>query len=108
MHIETELGTDTRPTTPGRITEALAALARNGTGSYVILLADEDTYLQTCHRRDGTGYVLEWQEGSVEHHFRADRALTLEQVSDALRAYLRDPGWRPSWPASRVDLSVER
>jgi len=50
--------------------------------------------------------VLEYQDGSLDRHYRAARPLPLQDVTRAFRSYLLGDGaWRSGYDWERLDLS---
>jgi len=90
--------------TPEQIERGLRLL-ESAARDYAILEQRASDYLQTAP--DGNGaYVLEYQEGSQDEHFRALRSLTLDDVASAFVAYLgQDAGWRSRYEWERIDLA---
>lgn len=55
---------------------------------FLILAKDEMTYIQTSGSAK-SGFVLEYQDGSIEEHFScADAPLNVEQIVETLQRYL--------------------
>src|SRR5688572_20060781 len=72
------------------------------------ILGDGDAYIQCSRDGESHGaYVLEYQEGSLDRHYRAvDEPITLQRVVFAFIGYLgRDPSWTRSFKWEKVDLS---
>jgi len=59
---------------------------------YVILSKEEATFMQTLWTKDG--YVLEYQEGSVDNHFVSQEYLSSSEAVKALLSYLEE---RQEW-----------
>lgn len=61
------------------------------------------TYMQ-CGERDGETYTLEYQEGSIEQHYRAmDPRLPLARVIAAFTKYLQDDkSWKADFRWERI------
>ncbi len=59
---------------------------------YLILSYDDMTYAQTLWA--GSGYLLEYQEGSIDQHYVSTIEIDAESVVTALVAYLSG---QPSW-----------
>jgi hypothetical protein len=74
---------------------------------FAILEIDAGTYMQCMKRpRLGGQYALEYQDGSVDEHFRAvDKPITFERVFAAFRKYLAgDASWRDDSRWERMTL----
>jgi hypothetical protein len=74
---------------------------------FAILSMDAVTYIQCARQGEATcDYVLEYQGGSLENHFRAtDEPITLERVVLTLQKYLRgDETWRTDLHWEKVKL----
>ena len=66
--------------------------------SFMILLVDEMTYMQASGD-PGSGFVLEYQDGSLEqHYYCADSDISAGKITDAFRSYLaQDDKWRKKY-----------
>ena len=72
--------------------------------TFAILAREDWTYIQTAFDGDGT-FVLEYQDGSLEQHYRASRPLLLQEVIGAFQSYLRQDGaWRSGILWERLEL----
>jgi hypothetical protein len=74
---------------------------------FAILSRNPSTYIQCAKHFDRAGqYILEYQDGSLQRHYRAgDPALGPDRVLAAFRSYLRgDDGWRSDFRWERVEL----
>ena len=76
---------------------------------FVILAMNDLTYIQCAERKvpdPSYDYILEYQDGSVDRHFRAtDKLVTLERVRDAFAKYLRgDPSWQVDFEWELIKL----
>ena len=79
------------------IAEVIARLPTYPAGDQFAILGPDDlTYIQTLLTPDG--FVLQYQEGSIDRHFETTRGdLQAAEVIEAFGAYLDgNPGWR--WP----------
>ena len=96
MHIVTPHRDHALPATRALIAEIVAELPTRPADPFLIIgpAADELTYAQACWT--GTGFELEYQEGTVDRHYRSERRdLSVAQVTEALGAYLDgNPAWR--------------
>ena len=76
---------------------------------FAILGGDPDTYIQCAEQSEPPyEYILEYQEGSLERHYRAaDGPVTLDRVIAAFIKYLRrDSSWRSDFRWERITLSA--
>jgi hypothetical protein len=77
-----------------------------GEDFYGILSPTDDgmTYIQ-CVKYDEPKYHLEYQDGSLDKHYRAtDEQITLDRVVSAFRKYLRgDSSWRDDFHWEKMD-----
>jgi hypothetical protein len=90
--------------TPEQVEQGLRWLESAGR-DYAILEQRASNYLQTAPNGDGA-YLLEYQEGSPDQHFRASRPLPLDDVAGAFVAHLgQDAGWRSRYDWEKVDLT---
>ena len=78
-----------------------------GLNSFAILSKGEDTYIQAAGG-PATGFDLEYQDGSVDRHFRcSDRPLTLDRVTAAFLLYLSgDEGWMTEFRWEHMELTA--
>ena len=72
---------------------------------FVILATNEMSYMQAGGDADA-GFILEYQEDDVEHHYESgDNNISLQKVTDALLSYLRsDDRWRTDLPWQRITI----
>ncbi len=74
---------------------------------FAILSCNDQTYIQ-CAEQDEPpyGYVLEYQDGSLDRHYTAaDGPITLERVLSAFVKYLRgDSSWRSDFRWDKMRL----
>jgi hypothetical protein len=69
------------------IVSSLAALNTKSRDAFVILESDEMTYMQVSGDRN-VGFVLEYQEGTVEKHYQSQRKdIPFEKIAQTLYAY---------------------
>lgn len=86
------------------ILNALQTLDTTSGDAFVILESDEMTYMQAGGDRN-VGFDLEYQEGTVEAHYRARRTdISIDEIAQAFRAY-RDG--QPDWK-QRFDFELIR
>jgi hypothetical protein len=74
---------------------------------FAILAVDENTYMQCAEQKQSPyEYVLEYQEGSLDRHYRAvDDGIPLEKVMVAFLKYLRrDASWKSDFKWERIEL----
>ena len=74
---------------------------------FAILSTSGHTYIQCAEMGEAPwGYVLEYQDGSLEQHYEAtDHPITLERVLAAFKKYLNaDPTWRDDFQWQKMDL----
>jgi hypothetical protein len=75
---------------------------------FAILSASANTYLQCAEQTEMPfGYVLEYQDGSLDKHFRAvDEPIWLDRILSAFLKYLRgDESWQSDFVWEKMDLS---
>lgn len=73
---------------------------------FAILEADAGAYIQ-CARTDSPGeFALEFQDDSLDEHFRAvDGPITLDRVIEAFIKYRRgDASWRTNFRWEKMEL----
>ena len=71
---------------------------------FVILSRREDEFMQV--RPTGCGWLLEFQDGSVDEHYQCtNKELPLKEVTAALHAYRAgDDSWRESLEWKRIKV----
>ncbi len=103
MNFETNTGRKIADPSASQIAAELASLS--GGDSFAILSRDDLTYVQAAGTRR-EGFVLEYQEGSLDQHYRStENNLHLSTVTDVFQLYgAEDSAWqsRTSW--RREDL----
>lgn len=98
-HVEPEEGV---AATPDNIAELIPRLV-GAEDPFAIVGDSEQTYAQVLWV--GGGFTLEHQAGSIDQHFRADRAFTPQEIVDILVAYAAgSPAWSDGIPFARVEL----
>ncbi len=105
MELRLESGKTIRDPSALAIAEALRGHVQSG-GGFAILERDEQTYIQAAG--DGeAGFVLEYQDGDTEQHFRATRErISLSEVTKALSSYAAGDGaWKGMFEWARLDES---
>lgn len=72
---------------------------------FLILAKDEMTYIQTSGSTK-SGFVLEYQDGSIEEHYScADAPLNAEQIVETLQRYLTNHDrWRSDFTWEKEEL----
>ncbi len=72
---------------------------------FAILSSDPNGYIQ-CARTETQDYLLEYQEGSLQRHYRATSLpIRLDDVVSVLVKYRRgDPSWKSDFVWERVVL----
>jgi hypothetical protein len=75
-----------RNPTESDIRQAVFALDTNKDEAFLILGPTDMTYIQTTGDQKA-GFIVEYQETDVKHHYRAKRNLTADEISKALVAY---------------------
>ena len=72
--------------TPDDLHRAIHALDTEGDDAFLILIATDMTYLQTAGDPN-VGFDLEYQEGSLQNHFRAVNPPTVDDLVRIFTAY---------------------
>lgn len=88
------------------VAEALRSLARQSEDeAFAILSRSDETYIQTVRGDDGT-FGLEYQEGSIDHHYGCyEEGLDEAKVLRAFTLYLHnDPRWHDERIWEKMDL----
>lgn len=95
------LGSDAEPPEGGTLADDIEQLAGK-TNEYAILARDEMTYIQASGDPD-RGFILEYQEGSIEEHFCSiDKDLSLQQIVSAFQRFARgDDSYRNDFAWAR-------
>ena len=104
MKLETEDGTPISQPSDQDIEVSLARLDGKRS-SFAILNRDAMTYIQTAGTYE-SGYVLEYQDKDIEHHYRALGSVTHEEVVLAFQRYAKgDPSWKGDFEWERQEIS---
>jgi hypothetical protein len=76
-----------------------------GDDFFGVLRARPHAYI-SCFKLDETEYNLEYQDGSVDKHYRAtNNPITLDGVLSAFRKYMRgDPSWRTDFRWEKMEF----
>lgn len=83
-----------RNPTENDIRREVYALDTNKADAFLILGTTDMTYMQTGGDQKN-GFVLEYQENDTEHHYRAKRKLTADEIVKALVSYSAGSGaWK--------------
>jgi hypothetical protein len=81
------LSLDIEPTVEA-IKKALSDIQNVKRDPYVILEKNERNYLQTFYSNEG--YVLEYQSGPLQEHFRSIKRLNQDTISKVFDRYFQD------------------
>ena len=75
---------------------------------FAILATDDMNYMQTSGSAN-TGFVLEYQAGSIDRHFWAsDAQIPIEEVAEAFKSYLRQNAqWKSGFDWEKQDLAAK-
>ncbi|MGD1087598.1 MAG: J domain-containing protein [Verrucomicrobiota bacterium] len=75
-----------------------------GTQNYFAIIEKDDlTYLQTSNWKN-LGYVLEYQDGSLQRHYQSTSLLTSTHIQQAFEWYLRaDNRWLSAFIWTKID-----
>ena len=68
------------------IRQAVFALDTKINDAFLILSRTEMTYIQTTGDQN-VGFTLEYQEDDLQHHYRAKRSLTADEIVKAFALY---------------------
>jgi hypothetical protein len=93
------------PASHEAIREIISELPGQARPAAILGGTDDLTYVQAL--ATPAGFLLEYQEGSTEHHFEAVRSdLSADEVVEAFGAYLDgNPAWRGALEFRRTELS---
>ena len=86
---------------------AEADLRRLIEGEDFAILGDALSYMQCAEEsKEPRTYLLEYQDGSLDRHFRAvEGPFSLERVVAAFASYMRgDPSWQQTFTWERIKL----
>jgi hypothetical protein len=104
VRIEFEAAPPVDDPTLEQVEQGLRALRFPG-DTFAILELRPSTYIQAATDDEGS-FVVEYRDGSSDDHFRAARAMRLEDVIAAFQSYLRqDDQWRSRFEWEKLDLS---
>ena len=71
---------------------------------FAVLSRDKMTYIQSSGCAED-GFVLEYQEGDTDSHYRCPDALSLERVTEAFLSYAKGTDyWRTAYPWQQQDI----
>lgn len=103
MRIELESGPPIDDPTPENIDQVLRSLSIPD-NSHAILERQPSCYIQAAVHDDGS-FLLEHQDGSLDHHYRVPRPVSREDVIAAFQSYLRQDGqWQSRFEWEAVDV----
>ncbi len=104
MELSTDGGGAVKSPSASQIEEALRALD-SGEDGFAILEASSETYMQAAGDQ-GAGFILEYQEGDTDRHFKATRAkIPLAEAVKAFQMYAAgDAGWRGMFEWERIEI----
>lgn len=104
MRLDSGVADPIHAPTAAQIAELFSSLP-GGSDSFAVLLIDDLTYIQ-AHGSAQDGFVLEYQDGSLDQHYRAhDEQLDLAAVTRAFQQYAAgDSSWRgaATWQREEV------
>lgn len=92
------------PVSTDLIAETVADLASKG-DFFLILAKDEMTYIQTSGCTE-SGFILEYQDGSIEEHYSCrDAPLSADQIVETLQRYFTNHDrWKSEFTWEKEDL----
>ncbi len=92
------------PMSTDMIAEKVRLLADKG-DFFLVLAKDEMTYIQTSGSAE-SGFVLEYQDGSIEEHYSCtDAPLTVDQIVETLQRYFTNHDrWKSEFSWEKEDL----
>jgi hypothetical protein len=104
MFLETSESKNTDPTEV--VIDVVLKQLDGADNHFAILATDVMNYMQTSGSPE-TGFVLEYQAGFLEQHFRApDSQIPLDNVVEAFKSYLKQDGhWKSAFDWQREELS---
>jgi hypothetical protein len=103
MRIEFEAAPAVDEPTPEEVDRGLRALVFPD-NSFAILGSRPASYIQTAVDDDGS-FIVEYQDGSPDDHFRAAPPTALDDVIEAFQSYLRqDDAWKRRFEWRKVDV----
>ncbi|MCK5715073.1 MAG: hypothetical protein KAH64_03855 [Nitrosomonadaceae bacterium] len=81
----------------------LIPLLKEKEDPFLILEKDQLTYMQILWSTDG--YIIEYQEGSVQQHYQSTEAVSSESVIEVLLLYLKENNnWKNSFKFQTVEI----
>jgi hypothetical protein len=100
MDLELESGLVLRQVAEGDLADHIVG------EDFAILSDGPQAYVQCAKQSPSSGYVLEYQDGSVKEHYAATGGpIALDRVVSAFVKYLRrDPSWRSDFQWERVEI----
>jgi hypothetical protein len=93
-----------QPISTDLIAETVTSLAKKG-DFFLVLSRDEMTYIQTSGNAE-SGFILEYQDGSIEEHFSCTNApLNTGQILETLQRYFTNHDrWKSEFTWEKEDL----
>jgi hypothetical protein len=103
MNIEAPILKINQEASPSLIDETIRALKGKEVDPFAILSEDAMTYVQTVWTEHG--FVLEYQEGSVEEHYEITEFLSVPKVQAIFRYVLNgDNSWKHDYPIQKKHM----
>jgi hypothetical protein len=100
VKLETYNGGTFQDPTDEEITAALSNLY----GGFAVLSHNEMKYMQSSWTSQDS-FLLEYQEGATEEHFRCPDRLSLNEITTAFIAYAKEnPSWRSAFRWKKLDI----
>jgi hypothetical protein len=105
VRIEFEAAPPVDDPTPRDVDVGLRALTFPD-NSFAILAVGSDVYIQAAMDDDGT-FVVEYQDGSADDHYRTPAAVAIDDVVEAFQSYLQQDGtWRSRFEWQKVEVGA--
>lgn len=106
MRLELENGTIHEDPDFTTLETALRSFGTPG-NEFAVLLRDDMTYMQTQGDAE-TGFVLEFQEGSLDEHFQAsEKEVSIEDIIEAFKDYsVGNRNWHDRFSWEKENLST--